>query len=257
MSSAISTDTAKAHVFFPDALAVGQIVTLSTALAHHLLRVLRLRPGVCVTVFNNTPNCIYIGTLLAHSTPRCAQLRIESTQPVLCESPLHITLAQSIGKKEKMDWVIQKSTELGITQIAPIKSQYGHHAGLEKPEHSEKKQQHWQRIALHAAQQCKRTVVPTVLPIQSVDTLLATMPQHAHACVTLDPHAKMTWQHWPYSPPHPITVLVGPEGGWSPEELAHMRQKNIDCIRLGPRTLRTETAGMVLLSLLQATWGDI
>ncbi len=245
------------RVYCPIPLSLHTEISLDERTAHHLINVLRLRVGHMVTVFNGEGHD-YIGKII-RLEKKGAIFMAEIAQTVDKESPLRIHLGQAISKGERMDLVIQKSVELGVTEITPLITDYCN-IKLDE-ERREKRHEHWQRVAIGAAEQCGRAIVPMV----HAPTLLSDFLQTHQNCPT-----KMIMHYREAKPlsslPSPVTqegkagdiaLIIGPEGGLTDQEIANAILQNFQVTSLGPRILRTETAPLVAISILQAQWGDL
>jgi len=229
-------------------LTIGDCITLDSSASNHLCRVLRLRSGALLQLFNGD-GYDYPATLQQCGREAVVTLT-DSAQVVARDSPLQITLAQGISRGERMDWVIQKGVELGVTQIAPLITERT--VVRLNSERWQKRQQHWQGVLIGACEQSGRARVPTLLAPQSLSAWLQ-QPVSA-AALLLDPLAS---EGLPALPPSAeVTLLIGPEGGLSEGERALARAAGYRGLRLGPRILRTETAALAALAVLQAQWGD-
>jgi len=165
------------------------------------------------------------------------------------ESPLRIHLGQGLSRGERMDWAIQKATELGVSEITPIVSERCE-VRL-KDERAEKRQAHWQQIAISACEQCGRSVVPVIhAPMALADWIKKT---EADLKLVLHPVAEPLTSH---DKPGTLAFLIGPEGGLNDAEVDQAQDAGFHAARLGPRVLRTETAPVVALSVAQQLWGD-
>jgi len=233
--------------FFIDApLSIGEH-ELPEAQAHYIGRVLRMAVGDAVQLFDGS-GTEFRATL---SEVGKKQVRVQVTEGFagMAESPLQIHLGQGLSRGERMDWAIQKATELGVTQITPIISERCE-VRL-KDERAEKRQAHWQQIAVSACEQCGRSVVPVVNPPMTLaDWLKATQ---ADLKLVLHPVAEPLVSH---AKPASLAFLIGPEGGLNDAEVAQAQDAGFHAARLGPRVLRTETAPVVALSVAQQLWGD-
>ena len=233
--------------FYLDApLGAGEQL-LDGDLAHYIGRVLRLGPGAPVQIFNGSGQ-EWPGEVLEVGK---RQVRLQLHEPVAGqpESPLRVHLGQAMSRGERMDWAIQKSTELGVSEITPIVS-----SRCEvrlRDERADKRLAHWQQIAISACEQCGRSVVPTIHPPVTLDTWLAGL--QADLKLVLHPIAEPLTGH---VRPASLAVLIGPEGGLSEEEIQAAQRSGFQAARLGPRVLRTETAPVVALSVAQQLWGD-
>lgn len=232
--------------FFIDVpLALGSHALPETA-AHYIGRVLRLSNGSAVQLFDGSGQ-EYLGELVEVGKK---QVRVELRQQLAGqpESPLRIHLGQGLSRGERMDWAIQKATELGVAQITPLISERCE-VRL-NDERADKRLAHWRQIAISACEQCGRSVVPTIHPPQQLGDWL---PVEAELKLVLHPVAAPLTSH---AQPRTLAFLIGPEGGLSEHEVEQAQQAGFQAARLGPRVLRTETAPVVALSVAQQLWGD-
>jgi 16S rRNA (uracil1498-N3)-methyltransferase len=215
----------------------------------HLQRVLRLREGDVVTLFDDA-GTEHEGVIVSLS-PRVATVRITASAPSARESPLAVTLYQGVPKGRKMDLVVEKATELGAVKIVPFVSSFG--TGSVAATHG--KRERWERIALAAAKQSGRTVIPEIGAV-------LTFPEVVTAAAAAD-RAVLFFEHatsaaLPAGGAGTTTaVIVGPEGGFSSDEASRALNAGIVICGLGPRILRTETAAIVALTLVQSRYGDL
>jgi 16S rRNA (uracil1498-N3)-methyltransferase len=236
------------RIYHPTPLAVNQAIELTAEAQHHLRNVLRAQSGDAVILFNGDGHD-YLATIACINKKQVIA-QIHSTEQRNTQSPLKIHLAQSINRGDKMDFVIQKATELGVHDIIPIISEYGNVKLNE--ERWEKKVTHWQKIADSACEQCGRT---DLVKIQTPSTLTQWVAEpKSGTCFILEPGAEtaMNIQECISE----ITLLVGPEGGFSQQEIDFALKHSFRTILLGPRILRSETAGLAAISVCQARWGD-
>jgi 16S rRNA (uracil1498-N3)-methyltransferase len=180
-------------------------------------------------------------------------VRIGAAVPITTESPLRITLIQGISRSERMDWTLQKATELGVTAIAPVLTARSVVRLDEKQ--SAKKQQHWLGIVSGACEQCGRAKIPQVQQPMTLRNYFANVRKEGLRLV-LSPSAPGSLAGLA-SLPSKVELLIGPEGGLDDDELTNAQKAGFMPVRLGPRVLRTETAGVVALTVLQALWGDL
>ena len=167
------------------------------------------------------------------------------------ESPLQIVLVQALASGDKMDWVVQKAVELGASAIQPVQAERSVLRLV--GERADKRQAHWQQVAVAACEQCGRNRIPEVRPLQPLTHWLA---DHRDGLTyVLAPGGAASFAEEPV-PQQVAHVLVGPEGGWSDAEMAAFDAAGCRRVRLGPRVLRTETAGLAAIAALQARWGD-
>jgi 16S rRNA (uracil1498-N3)-methyltransferase len=229
---------------------VGMRLPLSKETFHHLFTVLRCRENEDLIVFNGQGESWQ--ARLVDCTKKSAMLEWIEKRADQCESPLTIHLAQAVSKGERMDLVMQKATELGVTSITPILTERGN-VKLDN-DRWEKKIAHWQQILIHACEQSGRTTLPSLHPVTELMPWLS--EEREGLKLILSPHA--TEPLSTLTRPSQVTLLIGPEGGLSPQEMDWAQTRFGFCaLKLGPRVLRTETAALTALSVLQYQWGDL
>ena len=274
--------------YLPVALAPDSVVALNADAAHHVARVLRMEVGAAVCLFNGEGG-EYQAVL--HSINKShVYAQILSYSPRDAESPLHVTLAQGIPRGERMDYTLQKAVELGVARIAPLFSERCE-VRLQG-ERLDKRIGHWQGIVISACEQCGRTRIPPLATPMTLQHWLSTSsfsgnglhlvldPRVPHRDVQMlregrfrhpasgDTCASMHGAGCREQPPHSlahctkpadnnITLLIGPEGGLSDTEITAAEDVGFTRIRVGPRILRAETAGIAVLAALQSMWGDL
>lgn len=175
--------------------------------------------------------------------------------PVERESPINVTLVQALQSGEKMDMTVQKAVELGVSRIVPVMSKRS--VVRLDGARAEKRVEHWRGVAVAACEQCGRNRLPEVVPLGGLDAWLSAAPNDGALRLMLAPGAGLTLDR--IEPPAPgsrIELLIGAEGGLSPDELEKATRAGYVSVCLGPRILRTETAGLAALAVLQALWGD-
>ena len=241
--------TIRSHVDQP--LAVGQRVTLPEEASTHLLRVLRLAPGDEVVLFNGDGHD-YAARLLS-AAKRGAEAEITSRRAVPNESPLRITLAQGIARGEKMDLVLQKGTELGVAAFAPMVTERTE-VKLDA-ERAGKRIAHWRGVLGAACAQSGRARLPNLGEPVSLSAYAA--GETAELRLVLDPQGQHSLRELPLKQGQSVALAVGPEGGLSERDLATLRAAGFVGLRLGPRILRTETAGLAAIAALQSLYGDL
>jgi 16S rRNA (uracil1498-N3)-methyltransferase len=233
-----------------EALSPGAHVELPEPVARHAVRVLRLPPGAPMILFDGRG-----GQYLAH-IERIERDRVYAElagwQDVECESPLSITLVQALQAGDKMDFTIQKAVELGVRDFVPVESRRSvlRLAG----ERAAKRVAHWQGVVASACEQCGRNQVPLVAPVEKLENWLARPVAEGTLRLMLAPDAEMSFAS--IRPTGPVQLLIGAEGGLDPQEMLAAEQAGFQAVRLGPRVLRTETAGLAALAALQVLWGD-
>ena len=243
----------------PDAAAAIEITLDEKASSH--IRVLRLDENDEITLFDGgggefSASIITVGK-------REVRVRLLAHHAIERESSLHITLVQALATGDKMDWIIQKATELGVAVIQPIQSQRA--TAKLNLERAEKRAAHWQGVAIAACEQCGRNRVPTVLPVMDFADWIA-RPSEVSSDIPrllLYPDASASWAVRINNPSASaesvasIVLVIGPEGGFTPDEIAAAVRHGVETVRFGPRVLRTETAGIAAIAALQAKFGDL
>ncbi|MDE1167111.1 MAG: 16S rRNA (uracil(1498)-N(3))-methyltransferase [Pseudomonas sp.] len=220
---------------------------LPEAQAHYIGRVLRMAEGDAVQLFDGSGQ-EFLATLLEVGKKR-VRVGINESFAGQPESSLKVHLGQGLSRGERMDWAIQKATELGVNEITPIISERCE-VRL-KDERAEKRQLHWQQIAVSACEQCGRSTVPVIhAPQLLADWLKA---NDAELKLVLHPVAEPLVSH---ARPASLAFLIGPEGGLNDAEVSQAQSAGFHAARLGPRVLRTETAPVVALAVAQQLWGD-
>jgi 16S rRNA (uracil1498-N3)-methyltransferase len=239
------------RIFCEGPLTVGGEVKLPAAGAYHVARVLRMREGAPLILFDGMGGEYQAEITRVEGDAVSAKLMHQT--PGTAESPLKVTLVQGVSRSERMDWTLQKATELGVTSIAPVLSARSVVRLDEKQ--AAKKQAHWQAIVIGACEQCGRTRVPNVMTPLPLRNYFANVKKEGLRLV-LSPSAPGSLAGLA-SLPNKVELLIGPEGGLDDDELNAARGAGFTPVRLGPRVLRTETAAVVALSVLQALWGDL
>jgi 16S rRNA (uracil1498-N3)-methyltransferase len=233
--------------FFIDApLSTGQH-ELPEAQAHYISRVLRMAEGDAVQLFDGSGH-EFRGALLEVGKKRVT-VQIDEQFAGQVESPLHIHLGQGLSRGERMDWAIQKATELGVNEITPI---FSDRCEVRlKDERADKRLLHWRQVAISACEQCGRSRVPVIHPpVLLADWIKQT---EAELKLVLHPVAEPLVSH---VKPATLAFLIGPEGGLTDAEVEQAKGNGFHAARLGPRVLRTETAPVVALAVAQQLWGD-
>jgi 16S rRNA (uracil1498-N3)-methyltransferase len=239
------------RVYTPDELQSPGTVRLEGTAAAHVSKVLRLRDGDPVTLFNGD-GWEYPGTISATGRGY-AQVEVGERVAGVAESPLALTLAQGVARGERMDLVMQKATELGVARIVPLLTERSVVRLDEKQ--GQRKLAHWKAVTVAACEQSGRSRLPVVEAPVSLDEWLARKPRPAR-CLTLAPAATQSLRDlggaW-----HEAALLIGPEGGLTDAEQAHAARAGYLACSLGRRVLRTETAALAALAVLQAVHGDL
>lgn len=229
-------------------LAEGSELELPDAVAHHAVRVLRLRDGEDIVLFNGRGG--EFGASL-QIDGKHAGARVHRFDPVERESSLPLTLVQAWVAADKLDWIVEKATELGAARIVFVPADRS--VVRLQGERRERRLAHLRQLAIAACEQCGRNRVPEVI---AADTLAAALgASGSDARLILAPEAATRVA--PAAPAASTALLVGPEGGFTPEEIAAACRMGCQPVRLGPRVLRTETAGLVALATWQVLHGDL
>ncbi|HQU15787.1 MAG: 16S rRNA (uracil(1498)-N(3))-methyltransferase [Chromatiales bacterium 21-64-14] len=237
------------RLYVPQPLAPGLSVELDPSAARHTTRVLRLRPGAELILFNGDGSEYHAELTGDPKRGGCA--RIIAAVERHNESPLAITLGQGIARGERMDYIVQKAVELGVACIVPLITERTV-VRLEGARR-EQRRSHWQRIVESACEQCGRTRLPQLLDPMPLDQWIPEVP--AGNRWYLDPDAPAGFAQLP-RPVDGVVLVIGPEGGFSPDEKDTVRKAGFRGTRMGPRILRTETATLAALAALQTLWGD-
>lgn len=238
------------RVFVEEPLASGAELELGTAAAGHVVRVLRLAAGDALTLFNGSGG-EYQAEIM-EIRRGAARVQVGEHVPVESESPLAVTLVQGVSRGERMDWVIQKATELGVHAILPVLTERS--VVKLDARQSAAKHAHWRAIAISACEQCGRNRVPEIgRAVELGDWLAAN--RGAGTRITLDARASVPLSK--LAAAQPVTLLIGPEGGLTYHEREGARSAGFEARTLGPRVLRTETAAVAALSVIQAIAGDL
>lgn len=230
----------------------GGSITLPTAASTHVTRVLRLRAGDAVTLFNGDGSDY--PARLTSASQHGVSAQVDSRLPAASESPLRITLAQALARGEKMDWIVQKATELGAAAIVPLVTERSE-VKLDDARAS-RRTEHWRSVAIAACEQSGRAVIPEVAAPRPLAAWLATLAAEPQSTrLVLHPGGAATSRAL-----HPLAhthLAIGPEGGFGEGDLAALHAAGFIHLALGPRILRTETAGLAAIAALQALHGDL
>lgn len=237
------------RIYTPQALQDNTSITLEASASQHLVRALRMQKGDVLTLFDGND-----GEYPARISEAGRKQVVVTTGARLdtsLESPLDIHLGIAISRGDRMDLVVQKATELGVSALTPLFTQRTEVklAG----ERAEKKTRHWQQVAISACEQCGRNRLPLIHPVTRLDSWLTTTDAqrkfvlHHRGHVTGDQGTRT----------ESVALLIGPEGGLSAQEITAAEDAGYDALRLGPRVLRTETAPLAAIAILQAHWGDM
>jgi len=232
-------------------LFAGTSCSLPEPVARHI-QVLRLQSGDPITLFNGEGG-EYNATLIELGKKH-AVAQLDGFAARELETPYRLTLAQGIAGGDKMDWLIEKAVELGVTRIVPLTALKS--VVRLQGERAQKRRDHWQALTEAACEQCGRNRVPVVDPVSDLAGWLSTLEEPHGLRLMLSPRGAQRFDTLPPAAPEtPVTILIGPEGGLSDSEEALATTYGFTPLGLGSRILRTETAGIALLAALAARWG--
>jgi 16S rRNA (uracil1498-N3)-methyltransferase len=229
----------------------GGHLTLDEREAHYLKQVLRLKRGDKLAVFNGrgTERCASVESLQR----RGGELALAARQAPLPESPLELTLIQALPKSDAMDLIVQKATELGARTLLPVYTEFS--VVKLDADRSERRLDHWRKVAQSACEQCGRHRPPHVEPPTILAAALEALPL-APQRLALDPFAPTSLGEQ-VALPHGLIVAIGPEGGFGATDWRRLDAAQFARVALGPRVLRVETAAVALCAIAQARWGDL
>lgn len=238
------------RLFVNQPLSDGTQLTLEPEAAHYLRNVLRLKKGFQLTVFNGEGGEHSATALEVHR--KAVVLTIGEWRDVNTESPLSIELGLSVSRGERMDVAIQKATELGVTSITPVITK---HCVVKLTEERRlQRHQHWQNIVYRACEQCGRNTPPVLNLTQDVTSWLA--DGLAPSRIIFEPGKTETITTYP-TPSNGVAILIGPEGGFSEQEVMDAEQAGFSALGFGPRVVRNETAAIAAVAAIQVLWGDM
>jgi 16S rRNA (uracil1498-N3)-methyltransferase len=232
-------------------LSIGVTVILPETVAHHV-RVLRLAEGDHITLFNGEGG-EYTAALAVIEKKR-AQAEIKTFSPLEAELPYGITLVQALPESSKMDWIIEKAVELGAGGIQPLNAQRC--VVRLSAERALKRHEHWQGVIVAASEQCGRNRLAHLAELTDFSSWIG--QQDMHRRILLSPRAEQSLSDWArHHPPQPVAILIGPEGGLTEAEENAARAHGALALSMGPRVLRTETAGLAAIAALNGIWGEM
>lgn len=236
------------RLYIPVSLNVGQSISLDEDSAHYLRSVLRLKQDAEIILFNGQGG-EYLATLTEVSR-KTVRVNIDQWLERSVESSLLINFGLGISRGDRMDWAVQKSVELGVNTITPLLTS---RCNVQvKADKEAQKLSHWQKIAQHASEQSGRTLVPALNPIVELEKWITTQQGLK---IFLDPYAEHTLKQLQPEQNH-VTLLSGPEGGFTQTEREQAKAAGFIPVSLGKRILRTETAALAALAAVQMLWGD-
>lgn len=231
-------------------LAVGATIALPEAVAHHV-HVVRLQPGDELCLFDGSGG--QYRALLASAGKRQATATVVSHDPREVELPYQVTLAQALPEGTKMDWIIEKAVELGVSAIQPLAA--GRCVVRLSAERAGKKQDHWQAVIVAASEQSGRNRLARLGELTDFHRWIAGSMSN---CILLTPRATQSLAQWTRAtPPQAVSLMIGPEGGYTQQEEDAAVERGAIALSMGPRVLRTETAGLAALAAINAAWGGM
>ena len=237
--------------FCPQPLVAGTTVSLPEAVAHHI-QVVRLAPGDLITLFNGEGGEVQASLMAVAKRSVTAEIQAHVAREA--ELPYAVALAQALPEASKMDWIIEKAIELGAAGIVPLAAQRC--VVRLSAERAEKKMAHWQGIIVSASEQSGRNRLAQLAPLQEFNSW--SKQQNAQTRIILTPRADQSLAEWArQQPPQAVTLMVGPEGGFSEAEEKAALAAGAIGLSMGPRILRTETAGLTALAALATLWGGM
>lgn len=238
------------RIYTDSDLAAGHTCQLDDNAAQHVGRVLRMQPGQELLLFNGDGHD-YQATIV-EAGKKQVTVEVTDNTPNTTESPLHITLGQTLSKGDRMDYAVQKAVEMGVTRIVPLTTE---RCDVKlKGDREDKRLRHWQQVAISAAEQCGRARVPEILPVMTPEQWFA----EAGTCdLKLVLHHRTEQSLDSLARPTSVALMIGPEGGLTADEITSAAQAGFLPVALGPRVLRTETAPVAAMALCQWLWGDV
>lgn len=238
------------RIYTDSPLSEGAPAELDDSAAQHVGRVLRMQNGQELVLFNGDGNDYPAS--ITNAGKKRVEVQIGTPVENTTESPLDIVLGQALSKGDRMDFAVQKAVEMGVTRIVPLTTE---RCDVKlKGDREDKRLRHWQSVATSAAEQCGRARVPEILPVMTLTDWF----DHTGDCdLRLVLHHRTEQSLDTLAKPARIALMIGPEGGLSPEEITAAENAGFLPVALGPRVLRTETAPVAAMALCQWLWGDI
>lgn len=238
------------RIFTTVPLRAGTSIALEPRPSQHIARVLRMRAGDELVLFDGA-GAEHPSTI-ASIDKKSVHAQVGPARREDTASPLAIHLGIALSRGERMDWVVQKATELGVCAISPLFT--GRVEVKLAGERAEKKLRHWRQVAISACEQCGRNTLPDINAVRNIDSWLA--DTNADRRFVLH-HRALRDNSASAETPASVALLIGPEGGLSDAEIQRAEQAGYEALRLGPRVLRTETAPLAAIAILQSIWGDM
>jgi len=225
------------------------VLDLPETVHRHAVQVLRLKPGARMRLFDGMG--FEVEAELTQVEKRHSQVQLLTAIETQSESPLNITLLQGVSRGERMDFAIQKAVELGVTTIVPVVTE---RCNVQlKQDRAQKRLDHWQGVLISACEQSGRASLPELAAVTTLEAALAGANDELK--LVLDPRASQGFND--LARPQSLSLLIGPEGGLSEAEIDLAAQHGFTALQFGPRILRTETAAVAALAVVQTLWGDL
>ena len=237
------------RIYCAQRLQEGSNVVIDKAASHYLAKVLRLQPGRGLTLFNG--DGYQYSAVITCVNKKSVETSVDTKHHITTESPLQTELAIGISRGERMDWVLQKATELGVSSLVPLITERTE-VKL-NPERTAKKMRHWQQITISACEQCGRNVLPQLQPPKTLASYIEMASADVKFVLAANKQADATNREVPAS----VALLIGPEGGLCEQEIELANAGGFQGLSLGARVLRTETAPLAALTIVQYRWGDM
>ncbi|MFW5450636.1 MAG: 16S rRNA (uracil(1498)-N(3))-methyltransferase [Methylophagaceae bacterium] len=231
--------------------AASEVIELPAAAHRHAIQVLRMKPGEALRVFDG--NGLEYQAILDQVAKRGSIIRLGNKIEIDNESSLNITLLQGISRGERMDYAIQKAVELGVNSIVPVVTE---RCNVQLSNgRADKRLAHWQGVMVSACEQSGRSMLPELSDVISLDDVLAKDYGDENCHLVLDPQADKGFTELKQY--DDVALLIGPEGGLTEQEVQQANRTGFQSVRIGPRVLRTETAAIAAIAIVQTMWGDL
>lgn len=238
------------RIYLDQLLTENKNCLLSDDAAHHVSKVLRMKAGQPLSLFNGRGG--WFDAMITRIDKRSVEVATGAHHPDESESPLEITLVQGVSRGERMDYTLQKAVELGVKKIAPVLCEYTN-VKLDEDK-KQKRHEHWRKIIINACEQCGRNRIPHLAVVTDLEDWLEA--DRNGLKLILHPGTSVRLSELPDTTMN-LTLLAGPEGGFSEHEVANALKQGYQTLTLGPRILRTETAALAAITACQVLWGDL
>ena len=237
------------RIYTDQPLAKDQVVELTDSAANHVGKVLRMKPEEPLILFNGKGSS-WQGTIQTVAK-KTVTVSLETMIDQVTESPLKVHVGQSLSRGERMDYAIQKATEMGVAEITPL---FSERCEVKlNAERQEKRVRHWQQIVISACEQCGLNRLPIIHPPENVTDWMEKQDSDLKFVL----HHRTDKKLEGFDQPETVSLLIGPEGGLTQEEITQAESSGFHALALGPRVLRTETAPVTAVSVMQYLWGDL